>query len=341
MARIVTEVSELSDPNRYRFSAWLLRADGPLRHELSQAGIETSFRPFGGRRDPLGTLPFVAGLRRNRFDVVHCHTGGRSVRWMVRIGTSAGLVVHVHGAASETKLPAAPTVATDGAHVVIANSAATARRIRAKDVRVVHPGVRVGPSPRTDRSSSPRVVIGAASRLVPVKGVQNLLRALPDVRARHPEVSLEIAGDGAQRPSLEADARRLGVADHVRFLGWQPNLTEPFRRWSVFVQPSIEEGFGLAVLEAMAAGLPVVATQIGGLTELVVHGVTGLLVPPGSDRGLAEAISTLLDDAARSRNMGLAGRERAERLFTVERMVDGILRVYDDVAHRPRGRTLW
>ena len=340
VGRVVGELARLSDRTRYAYSAWFLGVDGPLRAELEACGVEVARRPFAGWRDVSVALSFLTALRRGRFDVVHCHTGGRSVRWLARFGTASAVVVHVHGAASEATLPVPERVATDGAHVVIANSAATARRVRARDVRVVHLGVRLPDVPSDSGRPEAAGVVGAASRLAPVKGVGHLIRAFAAVRRRCPEATLEVAGDGPERESLEAEARRLDLTDAVRFLGWQRDVSLLFSRWRVFVQPSIAEGLGLAALEAMAAGLPVVATDAGGLPEVVVDGVTGRVVPVGDEARLADVVSALLDDPALASRMGMAGRERVAEHFSVERMVEGIVAVYGDlVAARARPGT--
>jgi len=170
-------------------------------------------------------------------------------------------------------------------------------------------------------------VAGAVSRLDPVKGVRFLIQALTRLGGVH----LAIAGDGPERAALEALAERLGVAGRVHWLGQRGDVQRLLLAFDLFVQPSLHEGLPNTVLEAMAAGLPVVATGVGGTPEAVVDGVTGLLVRPGDPEPLARAISRLLDDPAARQTMGQAGRERVVQHFTVERMVAQTETLYEQL----------
>jgi glycosyltransferase involved in cell wall biosynthesis len=135
-------------------------------------------------------------------------------------------------------------------------------------------------------------------------------------------VQLEIAGDGPQRESLAALARELGVSNRVTLLGWVPDMRPLLARWSLFANPSLEEGFGLAVVEAMAAGLPVVATPVGGLSEVIIDGENALLARPGHPEELASAINRLLRDPALAGRLGARAREHVERHFSIAQQVE-------------------
>jgi len=139
-----------------------------------------------------------------------------------------------------------------------------------------------------------------------------------------------LAGDGFERPALAKLAEELGISNDVTFLGWVPNVTLPdyYRAAAISVVPSLEEGFGIPAAEAMGCEVPVVASDAGGLPEVVEHGVTGLVVPRGDTAALAEAIGSLLADPARRRRMGVAGRERALRLFDWDRTAEQFERLY-------------
>jgi len=146
-----------------------------------------------------------------------------------------------------------------------------------------------------------------------------------------PTLRLEIAGTGPQREDLEREAGRLGLTSGVRFLGWQRDLGPIFRSWDIFAMPTLEEGFGMAGLEAMAEGLPVVATSVGGLPEVVEDGQTGYLVPPSDVTALSGRLRLLILDPKRRQAMGAAGRERARNHFSVDRMVGEIAAIYDSL----------
>lgn len=179
------------------------------------------------------------------------------------------------------------------------------------------------------------VRIGVAGRLVFQKGVDVLLKAL----SRMPlcaHVFLDVIGDGGAKPDLERLARELGVADRVRFLGWKtpPEMPEVYRQLDAFVLPSRDEGMPNVVLEAMASGLPVVATRIAGNEELVVQGETGFLVPPEDPDALADALTTLVRDPSLRERMGSAGRTLVEDRYTWTRVAEQYLGIMERVAGR-------
>jgi sugar transferase (PEP-CTERM/EpsH1 system associated) len=177
-------------------------------------------------------------------------------------------------------------------------------------------------------------LLGSVGRLHPQKGLADLLVAFAQVREHIPFARLLLVGDGALRAELEAQACALGVSDAVIFAGTRPDVAEILAALDVFVLSSLWEGMPNAVMEAMAAGLPVVATAVGGVPELVVDGVTGLLVPPRDADGLSEAMCCLLRDPARRRTMGQAGRKRVRQHFTVERMVRQTESLYEELVRK-------
>jgi glycosyltransferase involved in cell wall biosynthesis len=132
------------------------------------------------------------------------------------------------------------------------------------------------------------------------------------------EVALVLVGEGPERPHVQALAAELGVADRVLCLGALPHFSEWLGRADLFLLPSETESFGLAALEALACGVPVIASDVGGLPEVVRHGETGLLVPPGDPAALAAAVASLLDDEPRRQRLGQAGREDAVARFAPE-----------------------
>jgi glycosyltransferase involved in cell wall biosynthesis len=164
----------------------------------------------------------------------------------------------------------------------------------------------------------------------------DLIRAVALLCLEFPTLRLEIAGTGAQREDLEREVGRLGLTGRVCFLGWQRDLGPIFRSWDIFAMPSLEEGFGMAGLEAMAQGLPVVATSVGGLPEIVKDGQTGYLVPPSDVMALAGRLRLLIPDSEHRRAMGAAGRERARNHFSVDRMVAEIAAIYDSLVPTSR-----
>lgn len=182
-------------------------------------------------------------------------------------------------------------------------------------------------------------VVGTVSRLFAEKGHKYLLDALKLARNDAPNLRVMIVGTGDLRQPLEAYAREIGVADRVIFTGFYEDLPGALRAMDVFAQPSIlEEGFPTSVLEAQVAGLPVVASHIGGTHETLDVGKTGLLVPPKDAPALAAALKDLANDPERRRAMGRAAREWIERSFTLEDMVrkvkDTYLEAWDEYQKR-------
>jgi glycosyltransferase involved in cell wall biosynthesis len=168
------------------------------------------------------------------------------------------------------------------------------------------------------------LVIGTVARFDAVKGLEVLLRAVQ----RLPGVTLVLVGGGAEESRLRADAAVLGLGDRVRFLGIGDGAPRLFRGWAMFVSASRREGLPLAILEAMACRLPVVASDVAGHREVVVPGTTGVLVPPDDPATLASAIARLLADGALRQRMGDAGRTRVVQHFDVGPMVTALGAVY-------------
>lgn len=174
---------------------------------------------------------------------------------------------------------------------------------------------------RSDLGLAPDTrIIGSVGRLNPVKDQATLLRAFARLRGDFTDTALVLVGDGALRGSLESQAAALGIGDAVRFPGDRSDVRELLQGFDVFALSSLSEGYSMALLEACASGLPIVATDVGGNREIVVDGRNGLLVPPARDDALADAFATLLRDPAGTAAMGRAGRDWAMREASVETM---------------------
>jgi len=172
-------------------------------------------------------------------------------------------------------------------------------------------------------------VVGTVGNLRAVKDYPCLLRAFAWARERVGDAALVFVGDGAERPRLEALAGELGVADAVRFAGARTDVARMLRLFDVFALSSRTEGISVALLEAMATGLPAVVTDTGGNPEVVVEGQTGRLAPVGDPERLGEALADLLADPGRRRAMGEAARERVVAEFSLERMIGAYESIYD------------
>ena len=328
IAKIVALLAEGLDPQQFKLHAWFLLGSGPLAAMLEKKGVPVRVIDWpGGGRNPVGLWRLFRAIRSHKFALVHQHFGGRSIRWISHYAGGARIVAHLHGRVLEQnwKVPARCNV--DGADLVIATSKAVANWCGV-NAEVVYPGVDV--KARMHDAAAGREgtghMLGTAGRLAPIKGLEHLIRALVMVRASVPDVELEIAGAGPEEEALRNEAHGLGVDGCIRFLGWQEHI--PFHRWNVFVMSSLEESFGIAALEAMAAALPVVASAVGGLTELVEDGKTGWLVSPADPKALADRLIPLLLNAREREQMGAAALARATE-FSAKRMSDHIERLYN------------
>ncbi len=173
-------------------------------------------------------------------------------------------------------------------------------------------------------------LLGAVGRLVEQKGFAEIIAVMPEVLARIPDARLTIVGEGPLRPALAAQARAAGVADRVLLVGFRSDVAGFLGAVDALVVPSLNEGFPMVILEAMALGTPIVASALDGVVEQITDGREGVLVAPGDRPALARAVITLLSDRALASRLGQAGRRRAAA-FDVGRMLAATRRVYAEV----------
>ena len=180
-------------------------------------------------------------------------------------------------------------------------------------------------------------VIAAGGRLATQKGFKYLLDALVTVKSRIPNIFLMLLGDGELRTTLEEQANRLGLRDCILFLGHRSDVPRLLPAADLFVLSSLYEGIPNIVMEAMAAGLPVVATAVGGVPELIEDGRSGILVKSESSTELSSAICKLLEDREKLYSMGRNGRQRVQDHFSIERMVDGVEGLFYNILAEKQG----
>lgn len=178
------------------------------------------------------------------------------------------------------------------------------------------------------------LLLGNIAQLVEHKGQTHLLAAMPEIRAGEPAAHLVLLGEGELEKDLRRQVERLGIEPGITFAGHRPDAARYLPSMDLFVMSSVEEGLGTSILDAQAAGVPVVATRSGGIPEAVREDVTGLIVPAADPAGLARAVLSLLRDPARRARMGQAGRSWIEERFTADRMVDETLAVYREILGR-------
>jgi glycosyltransferase involved in cell wall biosynthesis len=208
--------------------------------------------------------------------------------------------------------------------------------------QVVYNGVDTSAAPRRERGAAflelglgkDDPVVGLVGRLVPAKAPEVFVRALALAVARVPGLRGLVVGDGPLRSELEAEARRLGLGASVVFAGVRHDVPELLPGLDALAFSSLREGLSMAMLEAMAAGVPVVATDVGGTPELIVHGVTGLLVPPGRPESLADALVGLLEDEDGRDAIREAARRCVEERFSLGQMTAAHEALYGESPRR-------
>lgn len=326
--QIVEQLATSLDPNKYVLEACFLRC-GEFTDRFKTLGIRSTCVDWSGSpKSPLGAAKYAMLLRSAKYDLIHQHTGGRFLTKMNRILTRAKILRHVHGRASEASGDVSSVLNLPERDLTVANSKIVADACGDPNAVVIYPGIDVNEF-RSDRSARCYLIVGTASRLEAVKGIATLIDAIAILAAKHPSIRLEIAGDGSSRSALQHLAERLGVSENVSFLGWRTDINSVLQSWGIFIQPSLDEGFGVSVLEAMASGRPVIASDVGGLRELVLDGTTGFLVPSDNPTALANRIHLLLKDPVLMARMGEAGRRRAQESFSLAEMVRRTAGLYD------------
>ena len=174
----------------------------------------------------------------------------------------------------------------------------------------------------------------AVGRLVPSKAHKILIDAMPSVLEKFPNAKAGICGDGILRPDLERQIEKMGLRDSVKLLGHSDHVENYLLSADIFVMPSFWEGLPLALLEAMSAGLPVIATRVEGIEEAVEEDKNGLLIPTGNPDALAESIIQLLADGQARRRMGMASQEKAHRSYGAGRMCEQYLELMGELAQK-------
>ena len=351
---VVNLVNGLAD--QFRHTILCLEGLGPLQARVPSS-VDVLAPDPGLARGPLACLRLARVLRGLRPDVVHCRN------WptidAIPGARLAGVPVVVHGehGREETDphgLARRRNVTRRGFGPLVDRFVTVSDDLRRwlidtvhisrRKVRTIHNGVDTRRFSDQDREGARRAlgiderarVIGTVGRLDPVKDHATLMRAFARVVTARPEAVLAIVGDGPSRGALETLAADLGLAARVRLLGARADVARLLGGFDVFALPSIGEGISNTVLEAMATGLPVVATRVGGNPELVEDGVNGRLVPPRDPTALSEALESYLSDPLVRALHGKASRQRAVTQFDLPAMLEAYRTLYVSLARRPR-----
>ncbi|MDI6792443.1 MAG: glycosyltransferase [bacterium] len=344
LARLVAGLNK----ERYRILVCSLQKRGPVADEIERCGIKVVSLDMEGKLNLNAPLKLFSLLKKEKVDILHSYL------------FHANLLARIVGRLARVPIiiSSERTMEMEGRHRLIINRLtaplADCITVNSNSVRefvshrigidsqklvTIYNGLDVSDFQRKEGDSSgvkkkwgidsDKVVIGCVARFDPPKGVEYLLQAAVRVIAKHPNALFLLVGYGPLRRKLEDMTEELGLASKVIFTGECNDVPGMLSIMDIFVLPSLYEGFPNAVLEAMAASRPVVATSVAGIPEIVVDNETGLLVPRANPEALAEAINTLIQYPEMAEKMGQAGRSRVEDYFSLEKMVEETEELYE------------
>lgn len=347
LEQVVLDLARRCDATRFSSRVICMAEPGAMASQFAAAGIPVDSIGDSTLSTPRRLARMVRRLRAIRPDVVHTHNVKPHVQGTIA-SALAGVPVVVntkHGRNYPTSLIAVTvdrllSRVCDRMIAVSADAARIAAQIDwmpARKIQVIRNGVDLSRHSVVTSADPARLCrVVTVARLNPIKDQATLLRAMRIVIDADPRFHLTIAGEGPSREALQQLCCDLGLEQHVSFLGYQPDVPAVLAEAGQFVLPSISEGVSLTLLEAMAAGLPVVATQVGGTPEIVEHGSTGWLVPPSDPEALAAALLRIVREPERSAAMGREGRARVEQHFSVATAVERYQKTYAELS---RGAT--
>jgi glycosyltransferase involved in cell wall biosynthesis len=350
MERVVQRLALETDAQRFEVQVVCLKAVGVVGDELRAAGIPVSCVEVSrDRPDYLGFVTIGRFLRGLRPDVVHTHNSpalifGATGAWLAGVRR----IVHTeHGRKFPDRLRymVAERIASSVVNRVVGVTQEVTDALRrfefipARKLTTVVNGV-AAPTPisATERSrvrtedfqvDATQFVVGFAGRFVWEKDLPNLLQAWQRVLAAKPHAVLVLAGDGPERPAVEAAIAQLGIGPSIRLLGMRADVPRLLQAMDAFVMASKSEGLPLALLEAMAVGLPCVCTRVGGMPAALGDGEAGWIVPPSDPAALADRLEHVVTDAADRRRVAEAAARRFDAQYTSRAMVQAYQDLYD------------
>jgi glycosyltransferase involved in cell wall biosynthesis len=343
------------DPERFAAGVACIGFPGPVGAELYAAGYPVSYLGLDLKRTSAWRL--VADLRRllqeQRPDILHTHLYHPNLYGrLAALGLGLpGVVAAVHNSYNRVKIHrrlwnyllgwASDRVLVGSAQVL--NDVRRFDGVPASRLLLMPYGIRLAElETRLSRAEARQTlqvsgfVLGAVGRLEEQKGHTHLLKALAQVRREIPAAILVLVGDGRRREALERQAQELGVVDRVRFLGTRRDLPLIYRALDLFVQPSLWEGLPLALLKAMGVGLPVLATRVSGVQDVVADGVNGCLVDPGDPEALALALVELYRQPETRARLGASAHLTIRDNYSLEAMLTELEKVYLELGEKSR-----
>jgi glycosyltransferase involved in cell wall biosynthesis len=342
--------SKMTDWERQSVDAQIAAA---RKHGLRDITIPSLVRRINPVRDIGAFLALWALLRREKSAIVHTHTYKAGILgcWAAKM---AGVPIIIHTPHGHIFFGHFSPLVTRFFMIIERLTAAMVDRMVAltegerrdyvafsvasrEKMVTIHSGVNIDQFMKIKRNGREKkrslglntngLVVGTIGWLLPIKGPMYLLKAMTEIWHIHPDIQLVYVGKGDLEKELREEAYRTGVSDKVRFLGWRDDIPEIMQFLDIFVLPSLNEGMGRVLVEAMASAKPIVASKVGGIPDLVKHGHNGFLVAPGDVNGLSLAIKRLIEDKQLRLKMGANGRAMA-RNYGVAEMIKKIDDLY-------------
>lgn len=348
MERMIMELCRHVDPARFRLSICCISHRGPLADEMEAEGVKVIYCADQSRRGKyLRGMELARIFQENQVDLLHTHhmpafidstIGARLAKVPILINTD-----HCKKYPLPRHWQVLEKTASLFADTIVAVSEHTRQdliryqKIAPKKLQVIYNGMDI----KLTRKETPAqireefgftpddVIVGTVGRLEAQKGLALLVDAIPSVVRRVPTAKFLIVGGGSEQQQLLERAERLGVRDRLVITGWRRDAIDLMQVFECFAQTSVFEGMPMALIEAMALSKPIVATAVGGVAEVVEHGVTGELVRSRDAQAVADAIAKVVADRTVARRTGAAGRARFEERFTARAMVTQYERLYD------------
>jgi glycosyltransferase involved in cell wall biosynthesis len=347
LQQVVVNLCRTIDRDVFDVSVLCLRELGAFAPELESLGIKVHFIPQEQGTDYLSFLKVAKVLKENRIDVIHTHNTQPFVDGTIgALMSGVKTIVHTDHARDfpdKMRYMLAEWAVSHFAYKVVGVSDHTSRnlmryeKISPKKIQTIMNGIAGDKFKITiDREKKRRElniretgpVIGLGVRIAEQKGITYLLQAMPAVIQMFPDISLVIAGTGELEDSLKREARDLGIDKNVFFVGPRLDMPELLKLFDAYVLPSLWEGLPMVLLEAMAAGCPIIATDVGGNYMAVTHRVNGSLVEPKNPQKLAAEICTLLNDEKLRIQYAETGREIFANRFSAEIMTRQYEKLY-------------
>lgn len=333
-----------------KFSLFVICPPGPLAGEIKglKKNIDLEIVPMHSKLDLAAIKEIRANIRHIKPDLIHVHgTRAGSLGRLAAIGFKMPVVYTEHLWTKHYKLPSRIshrmqliglwfldmfTTLNIAVSQAVKDFMVENQISRPEKIVVIYNAIITPKKKAKIFARDKKIILGTVGTLNIQKGIQYLIAAMPLILKEFPETRLEIVGEGPYRRHLEKQIKKMKLAGAIQLTGFIKDIEEKLLDFDIYVQPSLSESFGLAILQAMAAGVPIVATNTGGIPEVVTTGKTGILVQPAKPEALAGGILTLLRDTRKAKEMGHLASEDVKIKFNLPDMVKETEKVYETLA---------